>query len=369
MNVLADQFLYRVRDLLPVDCKCTLFDPAEGFPKYATSFDALLIRTVTKIDSKTLPFGGNLRFIGTATAGFDHIDRGLLNDLDITFARSEGCNANAVGEYVLTALFKWAESRKQSIDELRVGIVGCGYTGTAVNHYLTKLGIETVLYDPPKARRIPAFKSAPLQQLLACDVLTFHTPLTTFGEDKTFHMCGEEWLSKGFKLIINSARGGVVDEKALLDAKKNGAVGDFILDVWENEPDFLDEAAKKAFIATPHIAGYSREAKFRASEIVVAKLCKFFGLNRPAAKFDADPPELKQSNEKNFASFLWDNHQIELYDRELRDLISLDSDQKSNRFATLRSQTETRFEFASLLKKAPENISLPKETEIFLEER
>lgn len=366
MNVLADQFLYRVRELLPNDCECTLFDPAEGFPKYATSFDALLIRTVTKINSETLPFDGNLKFIGTATAGFDHIDRAHLNKLGIAFARSEGCNANAVGEYVLTALFKWAESRKQSINTLQVGIVGCGHTGTAVNNYLTKLGVETVLYDPPKARKIPAFKSAPLDQLLACDVLTFHTPLTTSGEDKTFHMCGKEWLSNGFKLIINSARGGVVDERALLDSKKNGAVGDFILDVWENEPNFLDAAAKQAFITTPHIAGYSREAKFRASEIVVAKLCKFFGLNRPAAKFDADPPELKQSKVKTFASFLWDNHQIDLYDRELRELIGLDSDVKSNRFATLRSQTETRFEFASLLKKAPENISLPEETEIFL---
>ncbi|TVR17117.1 MAG: 4-phosphoerythronate dehydrogenase [Balneolaceae bacterium] len=366
MNILADQFLYRIRDFSPDGCKCTLFDPADGFPKYASSFDALLIRTVTKINHETLPFGGNLKFIGTATAGFDHIDRTHLNNLGIAFARSEGCNSNAVGEYVLTSLLKWAESNRQSINKLRIGIVGCGYTGTAVNYYLKKIGFETVLYDPPKAGRIPAFKSAPLEQLLDCNVLTFHTPLTTSGKNKTLHLCGKEWLDNGFKLIINSARGGVVDENALLNAKEHGTVDDFILDVWENEPDFLDEAAKQAFIATPHIAGYSREAKFRASEIVIAKLCKFFGLKRSAVKFDAAPPDVKQPKEKTFASFLWENHQISLYHRGLRELIGLSSELKSSQFATLRSQTETRFEFASILKKSSENIGFPKEAEIFL---
>lgn len=365
MKVLADQFLYNVRELLPNDCECSLFDPSDGFPDEAPLYDALLIRTVTKINRETLPDPGNLKFIGTATAGFDHVDQNYLQNLGVAFARSEGCNASAVGEYVLTSLYRWAESKSRDLKNLQIGIVGCGNTGSAVNFYLKRLGIQTVLYDPPKARREPSFISASEEEVLNCDILTFHTPLTASGDDPTFHICGEKWLNSEFKLIINSARGGVVDEKSLLKAKKTGLVEDYILDVWEGEPDFSDEVVSEAFIATPHIAGYSREAKQRASEMVISELCTFFNLNQPDTVFDEIPTALKKSEKLNFATFLWENNQIDLYDRELRKLIGMSSITKSEKFAELRSQTKTRFEFATLLKNSEHLDSLPGEAYIF----
>ncbi|MCC5940399.1 MAG: 4-phosphoerythronate dehydrogenase [Balneolaceae bacterium] len=365
MKVLADQFLYNVRELLPNSCECSLFDPSDGFPEKAPLYDALLIRTVTKINRETLPDPGNLKFIGTATAGFDHVDQNHLKKLGVAFARSEGCNASAVGEYVLTSLYKWADSKNRDLKNLQIGIVGCGNTGSAVNFYLKRLGIKTVLYDPPKDRREPTFSSASEEELLNCDILTFHTPLTASGDDPTVHICGEKWLNREFKLVINSARGGVVDEKSLLKAKEIGLIEDYILDVWEGEPDFSDEVASEAFIATPHIAGYSREAKQRASEMVITELCRFFNLKQPDTVFNEIPPALRKSDSLSFASFLWENNQVDLYDLELRKLIGMSSVTKSEKFAELRSQTKTRFEFATLLKSSEQIDILPEEAKIF----
>lgn len=367
MHILADQFLYKVHELLPEEVECTFYNPAEGLPKNAPLYDALLIRTVTKIDAETVPKAGNLKFIGTATAGFDHIDLHHLNRLGITFAKSEGCNANAVGEYVITALYWWAQSRNTEVKNLKIGIIGLGNTGSAVHGYLEKLGIRPVCYDPPKAIREPAFNSASLNELLDCDVLTFHTPLTATEHHPTFHMCGERWLKNKFRLILNSARGGVVDENALLKAKLRGNVDDYILDVWENEPSFSDVIAENAFIATPHIAGYSREAKFRASSMVIAQFCTQFNLELPAVSMNEQAPKPAAGMNQSFADFLWKNNQMDLYHRELRLLIGLEGTEKSREFANLRSQTKTRFEYGSLLKQAIDRENLPEKSAIFLD--
>ena len=361
MKVLADKFLYKLDVLLPDKAELSLFDPSDGFPADAPQFDALLIRTVTHITPETLPEAGNLKFIGSATAGFDHVDLDHLNSLGIAFARSEGCNANAVGEYVITVLAKWAQERGVELREKKVGVVGCGNTGGRVLDYLKKLGIAAAAYDPPKAGLEPEFTSCSLDELLACDILTFHTPLTYSGDHPTFHMCGSEWLAHGFELVINTARGGVVDETALMNASKSGSVRDFILDVWEGEPVFWDDAARKAFIATPHIAGYSKQAKWRASELVINEMCQFFGLSQSRSE---NKPELLNI-EINFdekmalADFVWENSNIRYYDKNLRKLIRLEEDEKARKFAKLRSETETKVEFREIVKrfeKVPEEL-------------
>ena len=275
MKVLADKYLYGLDQLLPEDFGLETYDPDQGFPPSVTQYDVLLIRTVTKLNAKTLPEAGELKFVGSATAGFDHVDVDHLNSLGIEFARSEGCNANAVAEYVLTALYRWCYLRDEEIENLKIGVIGCGNTGGSLIGYLQKLGIKYVPYDPPKAKREVNFVTAEIDELLSSDVLSFHTLLTQDGAYPTHHMCNKKWLENGFKLIINASRGGVVDEKALLESKRFGVVQDFVLDVWENEPVFFDEVAEQAFIATPHIAGYSREAKWKASEIVVRKWRSF----------------------------------------------------------------------------------------------
>lgn len=366
MNVLADQHLYKIRELIPQGVEVSLFDPENGLPGETPGFDALLIRTVTKINPQTLPRAGNLKFIGTATAGTDHLDTEHIEQLGIRWANSKGCNAQAVAEYVVTGLYKWAKEKHEDAVQKKIGIVGCGAAGGSVLKLLQKLGCQTVAYDPPKAGREPEFHSAPLDELLSCDVLTFHTPLTRDGTYPTFHLCDNTWLARGFDLIINSARGGVVKETDLVGALNSGQVRDFILDVWEGEPVFSDGMARNAFIATPHIAGYSREAKWRASEMIVQQMCEFFGIPAPSVESPGqyDPGDLI-SKDLSFAGFLWKNHKIDLYDRELRKLIGLENHRKSAGFAKLRSETETRFEFGTIIRSIGGNIAIPQECSVF----
>ncbi len=368
IKILADQYLYKLDEMMPAEVELVRYNPDEGFPEKAVEFDALLIRTVTKINSETLPEAGRLKFIGSATAGFDHVDQVYLENLGINFERSEGCNANAVGEYVITVLHRWAQVQKADLHSKKIGIVGCGNTGSSVVHYLQKLGIETVLYDPPKARRESGFSSAGLEELLSCDILTFHTPLSRSGIHPTFHLCSEQWLGRGFDLIINTARGGVVDEQALLKAQSDGLVRDYILDVWEGEPVFGDDTGRNAFISTPHIAGYSKQAKWKASEIVVKKLIRFFGLNRDLPKSSDSMTAFSDvsGDQSSFAGFLWRHSNLKDYDYELRKLIGLDDTEKALKFARLRSETETRNEFSAMMEGSNYIAALPEEFRVFL---
>lgn len=367
MKILADKYLYALDQLIPENFELDTYDPDKGFPDDVIDYDALLIRTVTPLNSATLPEAGNLKFIGSATAGFDHVDTDHLQKLGIEFARSEGCNANAVAEYILTVLYRWGQLRGEKVENLKIGVAGCGNTGGSLIGYLKKLGIEYVPYDPPKAGREENFNSAHLNNLLSCDVLSFHTPLTKDGAHSTYHICNKEWLDNGFKLIINASRGGVIDEKALLESKKSGWIRDFVLDVWENEPVFSDEIANEAFIATPHIAGYSREAKWKASEIVVRKMVELLGeLYSPQSQ--NEKPELSslpETGNLSFADFLWKNHKIETYDRKLRKLTGLPAKEKGQKFADLRSNTPTRFEFNTIIEQYSNPQKLPEETKIF----
>src|SRR5699024_258862 len=169
-------------------------------------------------------------------------------------------------EYVATALLFWSEAKNMDLANCSLGIVGVGHVGRAVDKQARALGLNTVLYDPPRQQREPSFQSAEREEVLQCDILTLHTPLSRNGQYPTFHWLDTDFLQNySFKLILNSARGGVVDEEALLKAAQRGGVEDYILDVWEGEPYFDDEIAQKAFIKTPHIAGYSLQAKTKAS--------------------------------------------------------------------------------------------------------
>lgn len=363
MKILADQYLYRLNDFIPEGVMLHRYNPSDGLPDGVTDYDALLIRTVTAINPETLPNRGKLKFIGTATAGFDHVDRAYLNERGIQFASSEGCNANAVGLYVATVLLKWSVDRNINLRDLKVGIVGCGHTGGRARAHLEGLGVAVAGYDPPKEEREEGFMSVSEEELLDCEILTFHTPLTSGEKEEypTKHICSHDWLSRGFRVIINAARGGVVDEQALREAKQAGLIGDYILDVWEDEPLFSDLSAENATIATPHIAGYSIESKLRASELVVNQMLEYFQIeangksmrdkrsNEESRNEEEDSAKRLELLSQKFdipevANRLWTLSNIEYYDRELRKLCGESDPVKAKSFAALRSETKLRTE-------------------------
>lgn len=352
INVLADQYLYNIQSYLPENINLTFFDPAKGFPAEINSAHALLVRTVIPVDKQTLPdIPEGLQFVGTASAGIDHVDTDYLHEYGLTFADAAGCNARSVAEYVATALLIWAEQKNRNLKQLSVGIIGVGNAGSRVIELLRELGISTVAYDPPRENRDSNFKSASIKEVLECDVLSFHTPLTATGNHPTYHWLNAKKLSAfGFQLVINSARGGVIDEQALLKAFENNTVNDFILDVWENEPEFNLKSAEKAFIKTSHIAGYSIQGKENASRLVADAMLDHFDIPKPDRELNH--PKLifdkPVSDFETLSKLLMELHPIKKYEAELQNIIDHHSKERGKRFNQLRAKFPLRQEFKNI---------------------
>jgi erythronate-4-phosphate dehydrogenase len=246
--------------------------------------DALLVRSVTRVDSELLA-GSKIRFVATATIGFDHIDIEYLAKNNIGFASAPGSNANSAAEYVTAAILNVAQKKNFDPQGKSIGIIGVGNVGSRVAKKAAALGMKTYLNDPPLQRQTGDSKYLPVEMLFDCDFITLHTPLTFKGIDKTFHLADEEFfksLSAGC-VFFNTSRGGVVDSDALKTAIKSGKFGAVVLDVWENEPDIDAELLEMVDIGTPHIAGYSLDGKVAGTIMVYEAACKYFGLE---PKFD-----------------------------------------------------------------------------------
>jgi len=350
INVLADQYLYNIRSYLPGNIHLELFDPAEGWPPELSEANALLVRTVIDVNRQTIPnIPNSLKFIGTASAGTDHVDIPYLLRHNVYFADAAGCNARSVAEYIATALLLWAGNRNKKLSDLSIGIIGVGHVGTQVMNIINRLGIATILYDPPKELREDGFVSASIDELLSADILSFHPPLTYETDHPTYHWLDEDKLSnRHFELILNASRGGVIDEQALLDAMEKRTVKDIIIDTWENEPEFNLATAEKAFIKTPHIAGYSDQAKNNASKLVADALIQHSDLPQPKTKKQSNPRILQKdiSTFDSLTDLLIDLHPIKEYESKLQKIIQNHADERGTYFNKLRAEFPLRQEFA-----------------------
>ena len=261
------------------------------FPQDIKDADALIIRTRTRCDRALLE-NSRVRFIVTATIGYDHIDTAYLEERGIAWTNCPGCNASSVGQYIESCLILLQKAERIPSFPT-IGIVGAGHVGTQVARKARALGCTVKLNDPPRASREgndPLF--CPLEELEeTCDVITFHTPLTYEGPFASHHLAGTDFFSRLRRdtVLINTARGGVVDERLLKAACENGSVSTYIIDTWENEPDIDRELLRNAFIGTPHIAGYSADGKCNASRMALHAVCDFFHL---PAEFTLEPPAL-----------------------------------------------------------------------------
>ena len=235
---------------------------------------ALFVRTRTKCNAELLG-DSSVKFVGTATIGYDHIDAEFCSRNGITWKNAAGCNAGAVLQYVQSVIYEWSECVKG----LSIGIVGVGEIGSRVAEWAESVGMNVYRNDPPK--EVQGIKGLVSLDEIAekCDIITFHPTLERAGDFPTYHLAGKKFFEslKRCKLIINASRGEVVDNKALLDAVNESKVGAVALDVWENEPEINKELLEKAFVATPHIAGYSAEGKMNATRIVLDAFFEFLG--------------------------------------------------------------------------------------------
>jgi len=247
--------------------------------------DALMVRSVTKVNASLLE-GKAIKFVGTATAGTDHVDENWLKQAGIGFSAAPGCNAIAVVEYVFSSLLMLAERDGFALRDRTVGIVGVGNVGGRLQARLEALGIRTLLCDPPRADRGDEGDFRSLDELVReADVLTFHTPLFKEGPYKTLHLADEALLSrlKPGAILINACRGAVVDNTALLARLNAGQELSVVLDVWEGEPDLNVDLLHKVDVGTAHIAGYTLEGKARGTTQVFEAWSAFIGREQHVA--------------------------------------------------------------------------------------
>lgn len=241
--------------------------------------DALMVRSVTNVNAALLT-GTSVRFVGTATAGTDHINEPDLAAMKIGFSAAPGCNAIAVVEYVFSALLFLAERDGFALRDRCVGIVGVGNVGTRLQARLAAFGVRTLVCDPPRADRGDDGDWQSLQALVdECDILTFHTPLYKEGPYKSWHLADEALIRrlKPGTILINACRGSVVDNAALLACLNAGQALSTVLDVWEGEPALDLALLAKVDVGTPHIAGYTLEGKARGTTQVFEAYSAFIG--------------------------------------------------------------------------------------------
>lgn len=284
MKIFADKNILAVQSNFSSHGELHLFDGRDVSQADLIDADALLVRSITSIDESLLA-GTKVRFVGTATSGIDHVDTGYLRDAGIQFADAKGSNANAVVDYCFTALAFAALHRNFSLVESRVGIVGAGCVGSLFAAKLEELGVEVRCCDPflaARGERGGGYHS--LKATLECDVVSLHVPLTTDGPYPTRNLLGAEELTALRKnaILINACRGCVVDELALkqLLSKREDIMT--VFDVWADEPTIDSSLAQSVDIATPHIAGYSSEAKSNATKILALAFEKHFRLGSNA---------------------------------------------------------------------------------------
>lgn len=242
--------------------------------------DALFVRTRTLCNAALLD-GSKVGFIGTATIGYDHIDAEYCHKHGIVWSNAPGCNAGGVLQYVQSSIYAWCRHCGIEPCDLTVGIVGVGAIGSRVASWASDLGIRVLLNDPPRAAVNPDGFVSLREIANESDIITFHPTLQFGGDYPSFHLADEHFFSmlKKTPFLINASRGPVVDNEALLNAYEKGEVCGMAIDVWENEPDISGKLLNAAFIATPHIAGYSAEGKLNATRIVLEKFALFAGFS------------------------------------------------------------------------------------------
>ncbi len=312
--------------------------------------DALIIRTRTKCNQALLE-GTQVKFIATATIGYDHIDTDYCRQAAIQWTNAPGCNSGSVMQYIASALVSVAARYEFSLEGKKLGVVGVGNVGKKVVHLAKSLGMEVLTNDPPRSEKEGDNGFLPLDTLIKeSDILTFHVPLEMHGPHKTYHLVDRELLARvrPEMFIINTSRGEVINSEDLSKAMKEKRIAGAILDVWENEPRISTSLLDQTVYGTPHIAGYSRDGKANGTMMSVQALSRYFNLGKdhwhpnnvekPAVPLINIPSAI--TNEEEIMKYcIWHTYQIKDDAAALRN--------NTENFEKLRGDYPVRREFNS----------------------
>ena len=279
--------------------------------------DALIVRSRTRVDEELLR-NSKIHFVGSTVAGLDHIDQPYLEDNAITLSSAQGCNSNAVAEYVISAIANLSHDYNFKLSDRTLGIIGVGNVGRRLDFKAKQLGIKTLLNDPPRESAEGSEHFVSLEEALGADIVTFHTPLTFSGIYSTHNLLNSHNFNhiKKDAIIINAARGGIINELIweITPTKAN------IIDCWENEPNINPTLQKSAYWATPHIAGHSIDAKFMGSFMIYKDLCKYIKKPLNDNIEHLINPELRIIRENNLHETLNSIYSFQADDKAIQDI-------------------------------------------------
>lgn len=261
-------------------------------PAIVQEADALIVRSITKVNESLLA-GSNVKFVGTATIGVDHIDQPWLAENNIAFTSAPGCNARSVVEYVMAALMELEVIRDFSLEGKSIGIIGVGNVGSRLRIVCESMGLKVLACDPPR-QALGEKGLVSVDEAWQADIVTLHVPYSMDGTHSTHHLADFNRITnmESGGVLINTSRGAVVDNMALSRALNERYDLSVVLDVWEGEPFVNIELANQVDIATPHIAGYSYDGKVRGTWMIYQALCQHLGVEVALAEADLIDPEL-----------------------------------------------------------------------------
>ncbi len=353
MNLIVDENISFAEEAFSQFGKVKLLHGRKITKEEINAADILIVRSITKVNKELLE-DTPIKFVGTATIGTDHIDLEYLKKRNIFFKDAAGCNADAVAEYVFTAISHFAFKNSYSIEDKIIGIVGMGNIGSRIARLAENIGMPIIKNDPPLERKLGNTGFSNLEKILTADIVTFHVPLNPDGIDKTYHLMQEEELLKlkDDVVLINASRGQVIandDLEKILNRKRL-----FVnLDVWENEPGINPNLLNQTNLATPHIAGYSLEGKVNGTKIIYDSLCNYLNIHptwSPVLPKISDN-EIKIDYDGNLTNALYKIlnkvYPIKEDDNGLRKAVQMDSKDRAVYFDKLRKNYPLRREFSN----------------------
>lgn len=280
MKIIIDDKIPYIRGAFESVAEVIYLPGSKTTPEVVKDADAIVTRTRTICNEKLLA-GSSVKFIATATIGYDHIDTDYCDAAGIRWTNAPGCNSKSVEQYIASTLMVLAEQKNLDLKDLCIGVVGVGNVGSKVARICDLFGMKVLLNDPPRERVEGSAAFVSLKQVMdEADIITLHVPLNLKGEDATFHLGDEAFFAdlKRKPILINSCRGEVVETLSVKTALQNGQISGFVCDCWENEPDLDLELLAMTKIATPHIAGYSKDGKATGTQMSVQAISQFFHL-------------------------------------------------------------------------------------------
>lgn len=334
MKIIIDSYIPYIKGVLDAVAEVSYMSYDKMTNETVRDADALIVRTRTRCDAQLLN-GSKVKFIASATIGYDHIDAEYCRRNGIEWTNAPGCNAVSVAQYIASALSFLADKHGFDLHTKTLGVVGVGAVGSRIAELGRSFGMNVLLNDPPRARREGEDGFVTLNEICEqSDIISFHTLLNMTGKDATYYLADRKFFDRLSKkpVIINAARGEIVETKALLRAISEEQVSDIVLDCWENEPDINRELLYKTALATPHIAGYSADGKANAATYSVNAVSRFFslGLDHWQAGGLPEPYPVDFSQVDDIEDFFLDTYDIEADSLRLKHSPETFEQQRSN---------------------------------------